>query len=228
MHWTKVAFVGTVLCFFIFLYVTVVSRNQQSPSCSSPEIFAKEPSEKTHVHRIPHTSSCNCSHPPPPPSTSLTTQPPTTDQQRSLPQFLQNFAYRVFFPRNVNRETEKYTLVIQTYKRVKVLVKLLNHYCGLQRVEKILVLWNDVGTSVPAILRDMRCAMPLVIIEEKQNRMTNRFKPRPEITTEGLRINYRCFYLKHLLHVCICVHAVPQALSSLAEPASSQTLGEQV
>lgn len=83
-------------------------------------------------------------------------------------------------------ESAKFTMVMLTYKRIKVLPKLLLHYCQVKHLHKILVIWNDVGTQIPQniIALTNKCEAALQFIQEKENRLTNRFKPRPEIETE--------------------------------------------
>ena len=173
MNLTKVGLVFLALCCCVLLLKLISSRK----ACVLPVELSK---------KLVQAKSCVC----PVPvcrSDSSSTNTPSTPKPAGpqLSPFLQRYASRVFLPRGVDRDREKYTLVIQTYRRVAVLVKLLNHYCNLARLEKILLLWNDVGTPVSSALRELKCAVPLFIIEEKQNKMTNRFKPRPEISTDG-------------------------------------------
>ena len=85
-------------------------------------------------------------------------------------------------------------MVMQTYKRLGTLRELVTHYCKADFLEKILIVWNDVGTPVPRNLLDLKDSCPkLTYLMEKENLMTNRFRPRPEITT-------KCMY-----EACVCV-----------------------
>jgi hypothetical protein len=90
--------------------------------------------------------------------------------------FNQEFAY----------EKEGYTMIMLTYKRVKVLSKLLLHYCKARLLRKILVIWNDIESQIPQHILALakQCEVTLEFIQEKENKLTNRFKPRPEIETE--------------------------------------------
>ena len=94
--------------------------------------------------------------------------------------------FNKLFHQETAYEKESYTMIMLTYKRVKVLPKLLSHYCKAKRLHKIVVIWNDVGSEVPRELHDLgnKCEVPLHFIQEKENKLTNRFKPRPEIETE--------------------------------------------
>jgi len=97
---------------------------------------------------------------------------------------VQRYEEEIFHSRDEN-ET-RFTIVMQTYKRVKTLPNLLLHYCKTKYLSKIIVIWNDVGTKIPEsiLTANHRCAVPIVFIEETVNKMTNRYKPRPEIETD--------------------------------------------
>ena len=78
------------------------------------------------------------------------------------------------------------TLVMLTYNREKILKFLLNHYCKVRSLHKIIVIWNNVNKSIPddvLEVKEKRCFPDLLFIQEKENKLTNRFKPRPEIET---------------------------------------------
>ena len=102
-----------------------------------------------------------------------------------VPKHLQRYALEIFQPK-VDVDIEEFTMVMLTYKRVKMLSQLIKHYCGTKHLHKILVIWNDVGTAIPQYILDLTnsCQTRLEFIQEKENKLTNRFKPRPEIETE--------------------------------------------
>ena len=78
------------------------------------------------------------------------------------------------------------TMVMLTYNRETVLKFLLSHYCKVRSLHKIIVIWNNVNKSIPndvLELREKKCIPDLLFIQEKENKLTNRFKPRPEIET---------------------------------------------
>ena len=83
-------------------------------------------------------------------------------------------------------EKEEFTIIMMTYKREKVLPKLLLHYCRTKNLHKMLVIWNDVGSSIPQNILNLsnECQVTLQFIQESENKVTNRFKPRSEIETE--------------------------------------------
>ena len=78
------------------------------------------------------------------------------------------------------------TMVMLTYNREKILKFLLSHYCKVKSLHKIIVIWNNVNKSIPDDLLEVKekvCFPDLLFIREKENKLTNRFKPRPEIET---------------------------------------------
>lgn len=98
---------------------------------------------------------------------------------------LARYVTKVFRQDSLN-ENAKFTMVMLTYKRIKVLPKLLLHYCQVRQLHKILVIWNDVGAQIPQDILTLtnKCGVVLQFIKEKENKLTNRFKPRTEIETE--------------------------------------------
>ena len=83
-------------------------------------------------------------------------------------------------------EREEFTIIMMTYKREKALPDLLLHYCKTRNLHKILVIWNDIYTQIPENILSLvnECQVALQFIKETENKVTNRFKPRPEIETE--------------------------------------------
>ena len=98
---------------------------------------------------------------------------------------LQKYVSRIFHPAK-HEDNEEFTMIMLTYKRVNMLSKLIKHYCGAKRLHKLLVIWNDVDSAIPQHILDLThsCQTRLEFIQEKENKLTNRFKPRPEIETE--------------------------------------------
>ena len=198
MNWTR-TLIACFLCAAVIVFINYVLRTQSNcpaPQECPPEVV-EDGSDTTQELDTPNTRVRSYSDAP-------------------IPPLLQEYAFRVFFPRGVDRQNEKYTLIIQTYKRVKVLEKLLAHYCNLERVDKILVLWNDLQTPIPQSLKSFKCALPLVVIREKENRMTNRFRPRPEIKTDGgLHVHV---FLMYFYRACCLPKDQPAWLHSVLNP----------
>ncbi len=105
------------------------------------------------------------------------------------------------FTSEVDLKTEKFTIVMLTYRREAILPKILKHYCNTPRLEKILVIWNDIEKEIPSSILDLSkdCKTQLQFIKEAENKITNRFKPRPEVTTECVCVYDVC------VRACACV-----------------------
>ena len=82
---------------------------------------------------------------------------------------------------------EKFTIVIQTYNRTDILLKLLNHYQAMPHLQKIIIVWNNVGEQTPQKLWDSLGPHPVQVIfkEQSTNQMRNRLQSFPEIDTDG-------------------------------------------
>ena len=93
---------------------------------------------------------------------------------------------KIFRYKPKDDEREKFTIIMMTYKREKVLPDLLLHYCKIKNLHKILVIWNDVDIQIPSNILKLvnECQITLQFIKETENKVTNRFKPRPEIETD--------------------------------------------
>ena len=85
-----------------------------------------------------------------------------------------------------------FTLIIQTYQRTDLLMKLLNHYSTFPKLRKIIVVWNNIGVKPPA--KDWQKhaphPVPVVFIPQDKNTIRNRLKPFKEIQTEGPLARY--------------------------------------
>lgn len=119
------------------------------------------------------------------PKTSRMDQFETTQNASVVPKHLQNYVSKIFQPK-FDVENEEFTMIMLTYKRVKMLSQLITHYCGIKRLHKLLVIWNDVDSAIPQSILDLThtCHTRLEFVKEKENKLTNRFKPRSEIETE--------------------------------------------
>ena len=96
------------------------------------------------------------------------------------------FFDQIFSNHKIDLDAEQFTIVIMTYKRVKLLQTLIPHYCSTGKyLNKIVIIWNDVETSIPQDLLEYNCEVSLVYIKPKKNKLTNRFILYPEIETDG-------------------------------------------
>ena len=82
------------------------------------------------------------------------------------------------------------TVLIATYKRNKLLEKVLNHLCSISSNEttrvfsKIIVSWNNINTVAPDKLTSLSCPIPILFKYPKQNVLYNKFIHYPEIETQ--------------------------------------------
>lgn len=99
---------------------------------------------------------------------------------------------------------DKCTVIMLTYRRVKSLPQIITNYCNMTTLDKFLVIWNDVDNPVPQTILDIskRCSADLQFITAKENKMSNRFWPRPEIETECKN----CVFF--LLWLCFIITAI--------------------
>lgn len=83
---------------------------------------------------------------------------------------------------------ERFTLLMQTFNRTDLLIKLLNHYSGMQFLDRIVVVWNNLDEKPPKELWNELTPHPVkvVFVQQKINLMRNRLLAFPEIETEGM------------------------------------------
>ena len=69
---------------------------------------------------------------------------------------------KIFVNPKIDIDSEQFTIVILTYKHVSLLRMVIPHYCSMgPRLQKVVIIWNDVGTKIPEDLKKMQCAVPL-------------------------------------------------------------------
>ncbi|XP_057713827.1 exostosin-like 2 [Corythoichthys intestinalis] len=83
---------------------------------------------------------------------------------------------------------DSFTLIIQTYKRDDVLLKVLERCLAVPELQKILIVWNNVKERPTQKLRDSlsRYSTAIVFMEQKINSMQNRVQPFSEIQTDAV------------------------------------------
>lgn len=89
--------------------------------------------------------------------------------------------------RHADSSEDKFTIIIQTYNRTDILLKLLNHYQAAPHLQLIIIVWNNIGEQTPGKLWESLGPHPVQVIfkEQKSNRMRNRLQAFPEISTDG-------------------------------------------
>ncbi|CAM4595444.1 unnamed protein product [Leuciscus chuanchicus] len=82
---------------------------------------------------------------------------------------------------------DSFTIIMQTYNRTDILLRLLNHYQAVPHLQCIIIVWNNPGEPPPRKLWDALGPHPVPVFFKEQsiNRMRNRLHPHPEIKTDG-------------------------------------------
>lgn len=82
---------------------------------------------------------------------------------------------------------DSFTLIMQTYNRTDLLLKLLNHYQAIPHLHKVIVVWNNVGEKIPEETWNSLGPHPVPVVFKVQtvNRMRNRLQIFPELETKG-------------------------------------------
>ncbi|KAM4721247.1 exostosin-like 2 [Rhinophrynus dorsalis] len=83
---------------------------------------------------------------------------------------------------------DSYTLIMQTYNRTDLLLKMLNHYQAIPGLSHVIVVWNNVGQDTPHDLWESLGPHPVPVTFKKQdvNLMRNRLQNFPEIQTQAV------------------------------------------
>lgn len=82
---------------------------------------------------------------------------------------------------------DSFTLIMQSFNRTDLLLKMLNHYQAMPQLHSIVVVWNNVGQDTPQELWESLGPHPVSVYFKKQsvNLMRNRLQNFPEIQTQG-------------------------------------------
>ncbi|XP_006009980.1 exostosin-like 2 [Latimeria chalumnae] len=83
---------------------------------------------------------------------------------------------------------DSFTIVMQTFNRTDLLMKLLNHYQAIPHLHKIIIVWNSIGEKTPNEVWESLGPHPIPVIfkEQTENKMRNRLQPFPEIETKAI------------------------------------------
>lgn len=108
---------------------------------------------------------------------------------------------------------QRFTIIIQTYNRTDILLRLLNHYQAVPHLQQIIIVWNNVGEPTPLNLWNSLGPHPVPVTfkEQKSNQMRNRLQLFPEINTDGQYclhfwlFNDSCIDLLCMLYLLSCV-----------------------
>ena len=83
------------------------------------------------------------------------------------------------------KRNENCTLVILAHTRSKVLANVLNHYCMISFLRRIVIVWNSIHEPIPAYIKiwGSKCEVDVKFVVSKKNKLTNRYLPREEVET---------------------------------------------
>ncbi|XP_028668255.1 exostosin-like 2 [Erpetoichthys calabaricus] len=95
---------------------------------------------------------------------------------------------RASLPARLPLSSHSFTIIMQSYNRTDLLLKLLNHYQAVPHLHKVIVVWNSLGEKVPQDLWESLGPHPAPVVfkEQSVNRMRNRLQPFQEIETEAI------------------------------------------
>lgn len=82
---------------------------------------------------------------------------------------------------------DSFSIIILTYNRTDLLLRLLNHYCALPHLEQIIVVWNCLEMAPPVEEWEQLGPHP-VSVEfkvQRENKLRNRLQVFPEIMSSG-------------------------------------------
>ena len=82
---------------------------------------------------------------------------------------------------------DSFSIIILTYNRTDLLLRLLNHYSAMPHLERIIVVWNCPKTTPPVDEWDQLGPHP-VRVEfkvQRENRLRNRLQVFPEVKSSG-------------------------------------------
>uniref|UniRef100_A0AC35U0I7 Glyco_transf_64 domain-containing protein n=1 Tax=Rhabditophanes sp. KR3021 TaxID=114890 RepID=A0AC35U0I7_9BILA len=83
-----------------------------------------------------------------------------------------------------NRVREQFTIVMVTYNRDQVLYSSLERLHQMPYLNKIIIVWNNVGRAPPTNWPHLH--VPIVFVNATKNSLNNRFYPYNEIETEAV------------------------------------------
>ncbi|KAM8712579.1 hypothetical protein ACLKA7_012989 [Drosophila subpalustris] len=94
--------------------------------------------------------------------------------------------FNPLFLNSLAPKSQGFTAVILTYDRVESLFLLIQKLAVVPSLQSILVIWNNQRKSPPHLSTFPTISKPLKIIQTRENKLSNRFYPYPEIETEAI------------------------------------------
>ena len=99
-----------------------------------------------------------------------------------------NNSYLHLYPWRSFAPSDTFSLIILTFNRSDILFRVLNHYCSMAYLEKVVVVWNNVNQTPPVKRWEELGPHPVPVrfIVQRENKLRNRLQPFPEIQSAGL------------------------------------------
>ena len=79
-----------------------------------------------------------------------------------------------------------FTILVTVRKRDEWLLSTVQHYCAMDQVDQVLVVWSGRGDFIPEGAIDLDCPVCVMFLKQPEDLATNRFKPFLQIKTQGL------------------------------------------
>ena len=79
-----------------------------------------------------------------------------------------------------------FTVLVTVRKTNERLLSTLEHYCAIDHVDQVLVVWSSHGGLIPDGAIDLNCPVCVMFLKQPEELATNRFKPFLQIRTQGL------------------------------------------
>ena len=80
---------------------------------------------------------------------------------------------------------DKFTIIILTHDRDKILRQVLAWYGKMAKVDRIIVYWNNPERTPPNFSQELRLNVSLIIEAVNITNLGERFRPNPNIRTNG-------------------------------------------
>ena len=127
------------------------------------------------------------------------TAPETPERPHTLPQHLVSPPTRAQVVNVSEKEwnvfdtqsSEKYTIIVQTYKRNDLLKRFLGHYShqSFPLLDQIIIIWNNIGVPLERAMFQQaisQAGVPVRFIVSRINSVRNKLQPYPQIQTAGM------------------------------------------
>lgn len=104
--------------------------------------------------------------------------------------------------------TDRYSVLVNTFRgRDALAVRLLDHYAQCALLDRVVLVWNDLGREVPeavllAVARHQDSGRVGVVLQRASSNLTNRFRPQPLVRTDVIfstdeDVQYACELLDY-------------------------------